>query len=343
MNRFLILGLLFLICCWLTPQKVHANNNPSYSINYPVAKKIIQTISKKLKVSAETFQARLLAYKTTLLTQQLEQHDTLNKQLNALRDPYYQYRVWRVARQTEGKNIYHNYGYNGKNDDGNTCVNGWCQVMAGTGIGNLRGLAYGRVYLMKKTLEKEKQKLKEKSSGKRKVKANLSQKIPKYINVENLVSKTSELGFIPIDVDLAKRGDMLIQYYWKQRQEYVFAPQHVSILDHVINYKNGIYEIRDWHEGIKNQPYIYRTGYNMKSSFNNLLTQKNMYYGYANQRGQERELASKNKNVYQAFGYFGNKKEQAQEVVFQLNLTRARLAIYKKLFEVLMASQVPGT
>ena len=338
MNRFLILGLLFLICCWSTPQKAYANNEPAYSINYPIAKKIIQTISKKLKTSMGTLQERLIAYKTTVFTQQRQQHDTLRKQLNALRNPYYQYRIWRVARQMEGKNIYHNYGYNGKNNDGNTCVNGWCQVMAGTGIGNLRELAYGRIYLLKKTLEKEKEKLQAKSTKKKKIKANLSQKIPKYINVENLVSKTGELGFIPIDVDLAKRGDMLIQYYWKQRQEYVFAPQHVSILDYVVNYKNGVYEIRDWHEGIKNQPYVYRTGYNMKSSFNNLLTQKNMYYGYANQRGQERDLQNKNKNVYQAFGYFGNKKEQAREIIHQLDFTRARLTIYKKLFEVLMAS-----
>ena len=72
---------------------------------------------------------------------------------------------------------------------------------------------------------------------------------------------------------------MLTQYYWKQRQEYVFAPQHVSIPDYVVNYKNGVYEIIYWHKGIKNQLYVDQTGYNMKSSFNNLLTQKTCITG----------------------------------------------------------------
>ena len=50
----------------------------------------------------------------------------------------------------------------------------------------------------------------------------------------------------------------------------------------------------------------------------------------------ERDL--QNKNVCQVFGYFGNKKEQAREIIHQLGFTRACLTIYKKLFEVLIAS-----
>ncbi|WP_299458323.1 hypothetical protein [uncultured Microscilla sp.] len=337
MKRFFILGVFSLIFDSVALQKTYANNDPAYSINYPIAKQIIQTVSKKLNTSITTLKQRLVAYKNTFFAKEKLEKDTLIKQLHALRDKYYQYRVWLVARKMEGKNIYHNYGYNGKNDESNTCVNGWCQVMAGTGVGKLRELAYGKVHLLKKTLEIEKQKLQAKTPGK-KIKANLSQKIPQYINVERLVSKTSDLGFIPIDVDLAKRGDMLVQYYWKQRQEFVFAPQHVSILDYVLDYKNGIYEIRDWHEGIKGQPYIYRNGYNMESSFNNLLTYNNMYFGYTGQRGQERNLISKNKNIYQAFGYFGNQTEKARMIVLKLDISRARLVVYKKVFEVLLAS-----
>lgn len=325
MKRYLISGIFFFMFFWASSYQVYANKQPYYSINYPIAKKIIQTISQKIKFSIENLHLKVSAYKSAILKQHLNQYDTLQKQLNTLRDPYYQYQVWRIARQMEGKNIYHNYGYNGRNDDRNTCVNGWCQVMAGTGVGRFQDLAYGRIYLMNKTLEDEK----------KKKKPNLSQKIPKYINVENLVSKTEELGFIPIDVDWAKRGDMLVQYYWKQRQEYVFAPQHVSILDMIINYNNGIYEIRDWHEGLKNQPFVYRTGHNMESSFNNFLSHKNMYFGFTSQQGKKRALIGKNKNVYQAFGYFGNNKDKARSIVFQLNLARARLAIYRKVFEVL--------
>ncbi len=330
MKKYLILGLLFL---WFSVIGIHQvlakkDSLPSYSVNYPTAKQIVRTVSHKIQQSVENFHLRLIAYKNALLKQQTQQYDTLQAQLKALRNPYYQYRIWVCARRLEGKNIYHNYGYNGMNDDSNTCVNGWCQVMAATGIGGLRDLAYGQVYLMNKTIEQEK----------KKKKPNLSQKIPKYINVENLVSKADELGFIPIDVDWAKRGDLLVQYYWKQRQKYVFAPQHVSILDRVIDYKNGIYEIRDWHEGIKNFPYVYRTGRNMKSSFNNLLSRKNIYFGYANKRGQERELFGKNKNIYQAFGFFGKKKGRARQIVFELNITRARLVIYNKLFEILVLS-----
>lgn len=337
MKRIFILGVFSLILGSAALQKTYANNDPTYSINYPIAKQIIQTVSQKLNTSFSTLKQRLVAYKNNFFSEEKGKKDTLIKQLNALRNEYYQYRVWVVARKMEGKNIYHNYGYNGENDESNTCVNGWCQVMAGTGIGSLHDLAYGRIHLLPKTLEKEKNKKYSNVRGK-KVKPNLSQKIPKYINVENLVSKTDKLGFIPIDVDLAKRGDMLVQYYWKQRQEFIFAPQHVSILDYVVNYKNGIYEIRDWHEGIKGHPYIYRTGYNMESSFNNLLTQNNMYFGYTNQRGQERELMSKNKNVYQAFGYFGKNAEEARIVVLKLDISRARLTVYKKMFEVLLAS-----
>jgi len=328
MKKYLILGLLFL---WFTMAPIHqvyakTDSLLTYSVNYPVAKQIIHTISEKFQSSLQNFKLRLTAYKNALLKQQVQQYDTLQAQLNALRDPYYQYRIWVCARRMEGKNVYHNYGYNGMNDDSNTCVNGWCQVMAATKVSGLQDLAYGQVYLMNKTIEQEK----------KKKKPNLSQKIPKYINVENLVSKTDELGFVPLDVDLAKRGDLLVQYYWKQRQEYVFAPQHVSILDRVIDYQNGIYEIRDWHEGIKNFPYVYRTGRNMESSFNNLLSRKNIYFGYTKERGEERELLGKNKNIYQAFGYFGKKKDQARKIIFELNFARARLVVYKKLFEILV-------
>jgi hypothetical protein len=76
----------------------------------------------------------------------------------------------------------------------------------------------------------------------------------------------------------------------------------------------------------------------MKSSFNNLLTEQNMYFGYTNQRGQERELSSRNKNVYQAFGYFGKNKDKARMIVLQLDVSRARLIVYKKMFEMLLAS-----
>ena len=328
MKKYLILGLLFLSFSFANITQAFAKKDPKpiYSVNYPIAKQIIKAVTRKFKKSVTNFQQKLMAYKKTLMKRQTQQYDTLKSQLHALRDPYYQYRVWVCARRLEGKNIYHNYGYNGLNDDSNTCVNGWCQVMSATGVSGLHDLTYGRVYLMKKTIAQEK----------KKKKPNLSQKIPKYINVENLVSKTDELGFVPIDVDWARRGDLLVQYYWKQRQEFVFAPQHVSILDMVINYKNGIYEIRDWHEGIKNHPYVYRTGYNMESSFNNLLSRKNIYFGYAKQRGAERDLIGKNKNIYQAFGYFGKKKDQARKIVFQLNFMRARLALYNKVFETLV-------
>lgn len=249
-------------------------------------------------------------------------NETLHK-INSLRNPFYQYRVYLEAKKLEGKNIYHNYSRGNKNAEDNTCVNGWCQVMSATGVSGLKELTTGRINYYPETLQLER------SKG---TKANLNQKTPKYINVNKLLNKVESLGFLAIDLDLAQRGDFCIQYYKKKRlnRKEEFAAQHISIIDAVNSWGEGIYELRDWHEGIEGEPFTYRTGTNMKSSFNNIFHPINIYYGYEVNQGKPRHLYTKNPNVCQAYGYFGYNVSKAKPLIKKLNKIRGELTALRK-------------
>jgi hypothetical protein len=271
----------------------------------------------------QTFHKKIQAYKTDVLSKYRTEHDTLVAKLNRLRDPYYQWRVYVVANGFVGKNFYHDYHIKDptRNDDTNTCVNGWCQVMSGTGIYPLTQLAEGQINMLKNTVLEEKNKRN----------PNLSQKKPKYVSVKALLKNIEQWGFLPIDLDLAQRGDICVQYYRKTRIVNEFTAQHVSIVDMIVPWGKGWYELRDWHEGIENEPFVYRTGTNMKSSNNNIFTTENIYYSYQNDLGAERPLTGGNPNICKAYAYFGSKMEEARPLLESLNILRGKIDFWEKV------------
>lgn len=235
--------------------------------------------------------------------------------LHKLRDKDYQMQVLESASELEGTNLYHDFAWGDGNVEANTCVNGWCQVMSGTKSYFLHNLASGEIKFKEKTIERELQK----------AKPNLKQKKPKYIHVLQVLGNLDEMGFVPIDLDLAQRGDFAIQYYKSERyKDGKIHPQHISTIDKVIRAYDGSFELRDWHEGIENQPFVYRTGSNMESSYNNLFLPENVAYIYKGDFS-ERELEGKNPNISRAFAYFGKNAEKAELILKRLNYLRAEL------------------
>ncbi|NJL13089.1 MAG: hypothetical protein HC913_08890 [Microscillaceae bacterium] len=215
----------------------------------------------------------------------------------------------------EGMNLYHDYGLGNENDDRNTCVNGWCLVMAQTGQYRLQDLATGRIQYFAGTMAKEAEKKK----------PNLQQRKSKYLNVNEVLEKSEALGFLPLDLDLAQRGDFCVQYYRTVRLREEFGPQHISIIDQIVPWGEGLWELRDWHEGIEGEPFLYRTGTSHPSSYNNVFTPQNIYFGFQLDQGKERTLYTKNPNVCQAFGYFGDNLEAARTLLRQVNYLRAQM------------------
>lgn len=269
--------------------------------------------------------------------------DTLLKELNKLRDIYYQYHVVQTARKLEGKNLYHHYGKRGKNAEDNTCVVGWCVAMSETRHPRFRHLTTDKIKLLPLTLEEEEDKLDEEkpynpyyySAKKKKIRSNLKQKRAKYINVQEIVDLAEDLGFVPIDLDLTQTGDFVVQYYKKPRLDMIFGPQHISIVHQVIHYNNGKFELRDWHEGIEDLPFVYRTGHNLESSHNNIFYPENVYYGFQTDVGKPRKLKGRNPNVCQGYAYFGENTEKAKKIIHRINQIRGSLYINQKLFSFL--------
>lgn len=286
-------------------------------------KTIIGTLELSSKQKIQMLNFQIFAYKKSLYRRYSQQLNTTVQALNQLRDPYYQQRILEVARRFEGRNIYHNYGWLGRNDETNTCVNAWCQVVAETGVPQLRALTHGRIRMYPRTIAKEKQKRK----------PNLYQKIPKYINVGELLADLEKYGFLPIDLDFAQRGDICVQYYRKYRMRDEFTAQHLSIVDQVIRWDDGRLELRDWHEGIAGLPYVYRTGTNLASSYNNVFLPENIYFGYQNELGKERPLTGRNPNVCQAYAYFGNNVDKAWALIAEINYLRGQLDLLEQLSE----------
>lgn len=252
-----------------------------------------------------------------------ERLEQRTRELHELRSPYYQWRVYQVAKSFEGINFYHDYLISGKNDESNTCVNAWCHVVAGTGIAGLTQLTEHKVNLSSQTRAEDQKWGKE----------NQIQRKSKYISVKALISNLRRFGFLPIDLDLAQRGDVCVQYYEQKRLKYSFGPQHVSVIDMVVPWGNGTYELRDWHEGIPKHPFVYRTGTNLPSSHNNIYRPENIYHGYDNDHGQPRPLYNtKNPNICQAYGFFGQNIEQAESIIKEINFLRGELKWFGERF-----------
>lgn len=319
MMKFFPFKLFFLFTVLLSLHGYLMAQNSSFEIQLSELRP--NNILKFINLTTGQLNTRMKDYKKIVQEFYTKKESDLIAEINKLRHPYYQYRTYLAAKKLEGINIYHNYGDGEQNDETNTCVSGWCLVMAETGMPYLYTLASGQVQLFPKTLEKEKEK----------AKPNLFQKLPTLLNVDEVLSIAENMGFYPIDTDLAQRGDFLVQYYRKQRIKNEFAAQHISIVDMVIPYGNGVIELRDWHEGIDNEPYIYRTGYNMKSSFNNILTAENIYFGYQNEQGKERILYGRNPNIYQGYAYFGENIKKAANLIQQLNFIRNQLSLISKI------------
>lgn len=281
--------------------------------------------------------------KLNIIQEHQSKIDTLVKELNLLRDVYYQYHVTQTSRKLEGKNLYHDYGRKEKNAEDNTCVVGWCVAMSETEHPRFRHLAGSKIKLFAKTLEIEEDKLDKEtvynpyyySPNTQRIKANLKQRKAKYINVQEVVDIAEELGFVPIDLDLTQTGDFVIQYYDKPRVNMTFGPQHISIVHEIIHYKHGKFELRDWHEGIQNQPFVYRTGHNLQSSFNNMFYPENVYYGFQTDFGKPRNLKGKNPNISQGYAYFGHNTEKAKKIIHRINQVRGSLYVSQKLFSFL--------
>lgn len=302
------------------PSKQQTNSNVSFT-----PKKILAAIDQATAQGVKIAQIKMIEYKAKLLTTYQQSLEDALKELNSLRNPYYQYRVYLHAKKLEGVNLYHDYGsyITQYNDDVNTCVNGWCQVMAETGMPVLSEVASGGITFYRNTVAEER----------KKVKPNLWQKRPKYIHVGEIIKNAAELGFLMIDLDLAQRGDFAIQYYNKQRGDDApsFAPQHISIVDKIIPWNDGMFELRDWHEGIEGEPFVYRTGTNMSSSFNNIFLPENVYYGFQNDRGKERPILGKNPNISQGYAYFGANIEKAEAIIKEINYIRGQIHTLQNL------------
>ncbi len=284
-------------------------------------KTVLKVLRLDSKDDLREIRKQIIQYRSTLLQTYEQQLNETLVELNRLRDAQYQNKVGIAARQLEGRNIYHDYAYGNKNDDTNTCVNGWCQVVNATGLAQFEDLAEGHIYLYPATFEEERFKKN----------PNLWQKIPKYINVSDLLADIESYGFLAIDLDLAQRGDLCVQYYRKQRLKDEFTAQHISLIDRIVLWKDGVFELRDWHEGIEDLPFVYRTGRNMESSFNNIFRPENVYYGFQEETGQERTLIGKNPNVCQAYGYFGRNAILAKPLIKQINFLRKQMDMIQQI------------
>ncbi|NJO02256.1 MAG: hypothetical protein HC880_11720 [Bacteroidia bacterium] len=317
--RLLLPGIWLIL--WLESVLVAQDFRPQDYLKEINPQAIIHLLELSPSQRLESLNIKMLKYKHLIIQEAERQFQQTLLALNQLRDPYYQYRVGLAARKWEGKNIYHDYGYQGRNDDSNTCVNGYCQIMSETGVPQLSELASGNIYFHPLTFEEER----------RKENPNIWQKTPKYINLADLLEDIEELGYLSIDLDLTQRGDLCVQYYRKQRLKDEFAPQHISIVDKIIPWSEGWFELRDWHEGIEGLPYVYRTGSNLKSSYNNIFRPENVYYGYRLDRGIERQLLGSNPNVCQGYAYFGKNVPQARELINRLNYLRGQLYVLQTL------------
>jgi len=287
------------------------------------AEEIIRILQVSPQQDLNNLHTLIINYKNKLTQTYEDKLRQVLHELNVLRNPSYQYRVWQVAKQMEGLNLYHDYAVSGskENDDVNTCVNGWCQVMAQTGQYQLKDLVGANIKLMEGTIAKEQQK----------AKPNLRQAKPKYIHVQEVIRSSEKLGFLPLDLDLAQRGDFCVQYYRKTRLQDQFSAQHISVIDMVVPWGNDMFELRDWHEGVEGEPFIYRTGTNKESSHNNIFVEQNVYYGYQDNQGYERQIFTKNPNICQAYGYFGENVAQAKVLIHQINYLRGQLYMLKNL------------
>ncbi|TAE75448.1 MAG: hypothetical protein EAZ85_02470 [Bacteroidetes bacterium] len=315
----------------VTPKKtpiVTKKANPiTKNNNFKIESKVPEPIKKNsTKPIWNMIALRLITYHQILLENAKKEIKITTENLVKLRQEHYQYRIYLTAKQWEGKNLYHDFGWTDKekNDDDNTCVNGWCQVMAGTGIENFKNLVEEPIQFREGTIQIEK----------RKQKPNLWQRKPKYIHVAQILKRAEEFGFTKIDLDMTQRGDFAIQYYRKKRGKIEsYTAQHISIVDKIVmeNNESGNFELRDWHEGVEDEPFIYRTGYNKPSSYNNLFTFENVYYGFQNETGKERKLTGKNPNVSQGYAYFGENVEKAKEIIEQINALRGQIYMLEQI------------
>ena len=317
-QNFKSLGLAFLISYFFYSFSFAQSTNYLGNLD---TKSLIRTLETSASKGLESVNLNILKYKDILKNELEEQLSGLTLDLNKLRDYNYQIQVYKIAKKYEGKNIYHDYRKGYRNDDSNTCANAWCQVLSDTGIPKLKPLATGNIYFYPKTFEEER--------GKKN--PNLWQKKPKYINVNDVIKHAESYGFLAIDLDLTQRGDFCVQYYEKKRVGYKFGPQHISIVDQIILWKDGWFELRDWHEGIENYPFVYRTGSNLPSSFNNIFSPENVYYGFQEEQGTQRSLYNKNPNVCQGYAYFGNQVEKAKPLIKQINHLRKQLFLLNKI------------
>ena len=317
-QNFKSLGLVFLIGFFYHSLSLAQTTNYLGNLD---TKSLIRTLETSASKGLESVNFNLLKYKDILKNELEEQLSGLTLDLNKLRDYNYQLQVYKTAKKYEGKNIYHDYRKGYRNDDSNTCANAWCQVLSDTGVPQLKPLATGNIYFYPKTFEEER--------GKKN--PNLWQKKPKYINVNDIIKHAESYGFLAIDLDLTQRGDFCVQYYEKKRVGYKFGPQHISIVDQIVLWKDGWFELRDWHEGIENYPFVYRTGSNLPSSFNNIFSPENVYYGFQEDQGTQRSLYNKNPNVCQGYAYFGGNIEEAKPLINKINHLRRQLFLLNKL------------
>lgn len=303
---------------------IQAQNNASSAyLGQLNASEIIKILQISPQQSPENINTLIVTYQGQLLAAYQEKLVQVVAELNTLRNPSYQYKVSLVAGQLEGINFYHNYvnASGQENDETNTCVNGWCQVMAQSGQPQLKDLAKGNMKFYDGTVSRE-----QKSQ-----KPNLRQAIPKYIHVNEVLKNAEKLGFLPLDLDLTQRGDFCVQYYRKVRQRDEFAAQHISIVDMIVPWGNDTFELRDWHEGVEGEPFIYRTGTNKESSYNNVFMEQNVYYGYQEAQGKERQLFTKNPNICQGYAYFGSNVAQAKPLIKQINYIRGQIYMLKNV------------
>ena len=312
------LGLICLMSCSLNFYALAQSVNYLGNLD---TKGLIRMLEISASKGVKSVNINLIKYKDILKNELEEQFSSLTLDLNKLRNYNYQNQVYKVAKKYEGRNIYHDYRSGYRNDDSNTCANAWCQILSDTGVPQLKPLASGNIYFYPLTFEEER----------KKENPNLWQKKPKYINVKDVIDNAESYGFLPIDLDLTQRGDFCIQYYEKKRVGYKFGPQHISIVDQIILWKDGWFELRDWHEGIENHPFVYRTGTNLPSSYNNIFSPENVYYGYQEDQGTQRALYGKNPNICQGYAYFGANIEKAKPLIHQINHLRRQIFLLDQL------------
>lgn len=322
----LIVLSIFIITTAYTQTK-NASSKKTIPKKFKIESKVAEPIAKNNKKRPiwNVIALRLITYHQILLENAKKEMKTNMESLAMLRQEHYQYRVYLTAKQWEGKNLYHDFGWSSKehNDDENTCVNGWCQVMAGTGVAVFKDLLEEPIKLREGTINIEK----------RKPKPNLWQRKPKFVHVAQILKRAEEFGFVKIDLDMTQRGDFAIQYYRKKRgNTESYSAQHISIVDKIVMGNDDNFELRDWHEGVENEPFIYRTGTNKPSSHNNLFLPENVYYGFQNELGKERKLKGKNPNVSQGYAYFGAENvEKAKEIIENINSLRGQIYMLSQI------------